>query len=164
MLFDIELPDNCAYSFRRIAKGVYNESPMILDHIEYKTDRPFDNSEELRALMNRDPNEITWIENKATGEVYNKDFTEFWERDKQTPKDYGLCDHWTQIVTRWPELISSERKFIILVRYIEGEEGQGFRMHKNGSYIGWHEGLEDYEYLHDFPDTNELTLFQLVEL
>lgn len=159
MLVDIELPDNAPYSFRRIAKGVYNEHTMILHHIDYKTDQPFTNDDELRALINRDPNEINW---NADG--MNQDMLDFWERDAKTPKDYGMCDHWTQIVTKWPEIITSERKFIILIISIQGEEGQGFRMHKNGTYIGWHEGLTDYEYLYDFPDTNELQLFHLIEL
>lgn len=83
---------------------------------------------------------------------------------ESAPYDFGVCDHWHQIIDRWPVLITDPRPFLIklttIVRRDQPEEG-GWRWHKWGPYIGNYE--ISHEYLHD-ELINEVTVWQIYEM
>ncbi len=63
--------------------------------------------------------------------------------------EYGMCDHYQQILNRWPFLIKDEREYIIHLVPIKSNPDAkpgGFRPHKNGAYIGKHKAVTQYEY------------------
>lgn len=63
-------------------------------------------------------------------------------------EEYGMCDDYQQILDKWPFLVNDEREYLIHVLPIKrNPQGkQGFRPHKNGSYIGAHEAVNQHEY------------------
>ena len=63
------------------------------------------------------------------------------------PADYGVADSWEQIVERWPELLTDERRFVIgmtEVRRVDQSSEGGWRWHKWGEYIGTREPTTEY--------------------
>lgn len=66
------------------------------------------------------------------------------------PDTFGVCDNYHQILGRWPEIETMERKLLIglapIVRADQPESG-GWRWHKWGEYIGNYK--PQHEYLYD---------------
>lgn len=81
------------------------------------------------------------------------------------PQDYGVCDDYTQILAKWPELDLDPRHFIIslsvMVKADQPAEG-GWRWHKWGEYIGTKD--PQCEYLYNEPEIDQVTLFHILEL
>lgn len=64
--------------------------------------------------------------------------------------EYGVCDHYTQILEQCPELNDTGRTFLITLTYPVKRKNQpssGVRWHKWGPYIG--SKNPQYEYLYD---------------
>ena len=85
--------------------------------------------------------------------------------DATLPHDYGVCDEWQQITTRWPRIISDPRQLIIaltpIVRSEEPAHG-GWRWHKWGEYIGTHH--PQHEYLYDEVGIDQVYVFHIYEV
>lgn len=65
---------------------------------------------------------------------------------------YGLCDHWSQLLVKFPQLVSSVIPYLVRVHEVRRQdqpESGGFRFHKWGSYIGAFLDETHYEYLYD---------------
>ncbi len=81
------------------------------------------------------------------------------------PQDCGVCDDYTQVLARWPELDLDPRRFIIslsvMTKADQPAEG-GWRWHKWGEYIGTKN--PKHEYLYDEQDIDQVTLFHILEL
>jgi len=82
------------------------------------------------------------------------------------PNDYGVCDHWTQILARWPELDTDpDHRYLITLtphRRADQPPNGGWRWHKWGPYIGVFK--PQCEYLHDEPEVSEVFSFHIREL
>lgn len=80
------------------------------------------------------------------------------------PADYGVCDHWEQIIERWPQIVSSPRRFVIGLTEVrrEDESEGGWRWHKWGEYIGTFE--HQREYLYDEVGIDSVWTFEIVEV
>lgn len=81
------------------------------------------------------------------------------------PHDYGVCDNWEQITERWPEILTSERRFVIgmtEIRRADQPERGGWRWHKWGEYVGTHE--PQHEYLADEEGIESVWVFQIIEV
>lgn len=76
---------------------------------------------------------------------------------------YGVCDNVEQVLEQCPELITSDRQFLITLTRVtksEQEEG-GWRWHKWGAYIGTQN--PQCEYLIDEPDIEEVFCYHIYE-
>jgi hypothetical protein len=85
--------------------------------------------------------------------------------DEDLPQDFGVCDHWAQIIERWPQIVDDEKHYIIaLTKIVRAEEpaSGGWRWHKWGMYIGKQE--PKYEYIHDETDIDEVYCFHIFEI
>lgn len=85
--------------------------------------------------------------------------------EKDLPESYGVCDHWRQIIKRWPVIVTDDKPLVIAVTPIEKAaqpSSGGWRWHKWGEYIGEHE--PQYEYLHDEPDIDQVYTWHLYEV
>ena len=83
----------------------------------------------------------------------------------RSPNDYGVADSWEQIVERWPDLITDERRFVIgmtEVRRADEPERDGWRWHKWGEYIGTH--APTAEYLVDEDGIDSVWAFHVYEV
>lgn len=80
------------------------------------------------------------------------------------PPDFGVCDDYTQILERWPFLLTDERRFQIwmadVYREHQSPEG-GWRWHKWGEYIGTYQPR--HEYLYD-EDIDKVQTFHIIEM
>ena len=79
-----------------------------------------------------------------------------------TRANYGVCDDEQQILKRYPELITSDKKFVVIITPIhkEGQPEQGgWRWHKWGSYIGIQNSQS--EYIYDEPEIDRVLLFHI---
>ena len=77
---------------------------------------------------------------------------------------YGVCDSYEQILEQCPEIVNSERKFVITLAEIckddQPDEG-GWRWCKWGEYIGVHE--PQCEYLYDEPVVEKVFCYHIYE-
>jgi len=86
--------------------------------------------------------------------------------DRELPiSDYGVCDHYEQILERCPLLASAEdRRFSIALTLVTREsqppEG-GWRWHKWGPYIGTQD--PQHEYLYDEPNIEQVYVYHIYE-
>jgi hypothetical protein len=106
----------------RLAQGVYVNTGMLTSDLRFAglaTSEFVFRRQRQKAMLNED------------GSIRD-DYDWFDELDK-TPADYGVCDDYTQILERWPQLLEDEREFIIVLdlftRAGEPERG-GWRWHK----------------------------------
>jgi hypothetical protein len=83
---------------------------------------------------------------------------EFNQRDS-----YGVCDNLSQIKSHYPELIESNRKFVVLMTEIRHDEQteQGWRWRKWGDYIGIHK--PQHEYLLDEVGIEKVFVYKILE-
>lgn len=85
--------------------------------------------------------------------------------DEDWPDDFGVCDHWSQVIERWPELLTDPRRFVVTVtpiRKTDQTASGGWRWHKWGEYIGTKD--PQYEYLYDEPDIDVVYVFHILEV
>ena len=77
--------------------------------------------------------------------------------------DYGVCDNVEQIKSHYPELVESDRRFVVVMTpIIHAEETeQDWRWHKWGPYIGNHE--PQHEYLFDEVGIEKVFVFHILE-
>lgn len=78
---------------------------------------------------------------------------------------YGLCDNAEQVIKKYPEIVESEKPYVIILRpfFREYEPAeQGFRYHKWGEYIGTQE-LRN-EYLYDDEHVEYVCAFTIYEI
>jgi hypothetical protein len=131
---------------RRLAQGVYEPSISLnLNlHLEFSG-----------YEFNQYPFEPNWQDDTAV---------RAWAQDDHVA-DYGVCDRWEQIVEQWPQILSSERRFVISVtpvRRSDQPDRGGWRWHKWGDYIGTHEPQE--EYLYDEVGIDQVWCFHIIEI
>lgn len=77
---------------------------------------------------------------------------------------YGVCDHYQQVLDQCPEIVTSERQFVITLAEMrkEWEDAEGgWRWHKWGAYIGTHD--PQCEYLYDEPVIEAVFCFHVYE-
>jgi hypothetical protein len=100
------------------------------------------------------------------GEVTQAEAAKWWEEYGTRPEDFGVCDNWEQITTRWPLIVSSDRKFVIsLSRVTKAAQSPsgGWRWHKWGEYIGTKD--PQHEYLYDEgPEIEAVFTFHIYEV
>jgi len=77
---------------------------------------------------------------------------------------YGVSDNIEQIKAHYPELIESDRMFVVcMTPIIHAEETeQNWRWHKWGQYIGDHD--PQHEYLFDEVGIEMVFVFQILEV
>lgn len=140
----------------RLAEGVYHTGFNFnydLKNYGYKINEyPFQDLELWHKFMNMDA---------------SPERDEIQERLFNGPEDYGVCDNWEQIVDLWPEILTSEREFIISVTLIEQDPdnrggGGGWRWHKWGKYIGNFD--HQCEYLDDEVGIDHVWTFHIIEI
>lgn len=137
----------------RLAEGVYdtglNFGHTLKSAGVLKSDSPFHPWDEDRPLLG-DSDAAT---------------VKYWDEYGQRPADTGVCDNWEQIIEKWPEIVESDRHFIIsLAKWERASEpaSGGWRWHKWGDYIGAHE--PQCEYLHDEPEIESVCTFHIYEV
>jgi hypothetical protein len=78
---------------------------------------------------------------------------------------YGVCDSYQQVLEQCPEIVASERGFVMFITELskasQPDEG-GWRWHKWGPYIGTQE--PQCEYLHDEPVIERVFTFHIYEV
>ena len=77
---------------------------------------------------------------------------------------YGVCDNLDQLLSLIPEVINSERQFIItLVKVKKSQQSKtgGWRWSKWGPYVGTQDS--QCEYLYDEPLVNEVFCYHIME-
>lgn len=78
---------------------------------------------------------------------------------------YGVCDYPGQVLVHAPQLMDSERKFVLLhtrVWKFDQPSSGGWRWHKWGPYIGVFEPTT--EYLYDEPEIEEVFGYHVYEM
>jgi hypothetical protein len=77
---------------------------------------------------------------------------------------YGVCDSVENLLTHAPELITSERQFVITLTSVRRDQQSpsgGWRWHKWGDYIGSHD--IQCEYLYDEEGIDEVFCYHVFE-
>lgn len=104
--------------------------------------------------------------------LYFKEFekqTKEWEDFDMTEpcqfSAYGVCDDYRQVLALFPELQSSERKFVMSITEIRKDKEHspgGWRWHKWGRYIGTQ--CPQAEYIADEPTIEKVYVYHVYEL
>lgn len=96
------------------------------------------------------------------GRDHFPDFEHFPDFDNYR-QSYGVCDNVEQVKQKYPELVTGDRKFVVLLSEIrhEDETEQNWRWHKWGEYIGTHE--PQHEYLYDEVGIERVLVFSIIE-
>ena len=83
-------------------------------------------------------------------------------------ENYGVCDHWSQILVKFPQLQTSVIPYLVRVSLLRKEDQHpsgGWRWHKWGPYIGaFQEQARNHEYLYDTPDVEEVFTYEVHEM
>ena len=83
-------------------------------------------------------------------------------------ESYGVCDHWSQILTKFKHIQTSVIPYIIRVSLVSKDlqpENGGWRWHKWGPYIGaFRSQAAQYEYLYDTPDVEKVFIYEVHEV
>ncbi len=77
---------------------------------------------------------------------------------------YGVCDSIENLISKCPELVTSERVFVVqLTPVVKSQQSSagGWRWHKWGEYIGAYEPTT--EYLYDEPSIERVYCYQIFE-
>jgi hypothetical protein len=92
-------------------------------------------------------------------------FTEAWKNGMDYKSNYGVCDNVEQVMAKYPELETSDRKFVVIltpiIKATQPSQG-GWRWHKWGEYIGTQE--PQCEYIYNEPIIEEVLLFHIYEV
>lgn len=78
--------------------------------------------------------------------------------------EYGVCDDYRQILEQCPDILSSDRQFVITLAEMcksDQPDWGGWRWHKWGPYIGVHE--PQCEYLYDEPEIEQVYCYHIYE-
>ena len=78
--------------------------------------------------------------------------------------NYGVCDDYQQLLSKCPEIVESDRQFLITLFEVNREdqpEDGGWRWHKWGDYIGTQQPT--CEYLYDEPEIDRVYCYQVYE-
>lgn len=111
-------------------------------------------SDEMRDVMKEYPENGT----DAEMDAYREKLIGTYEN----PVDYGVCDNAEQIWEKWPMLLTDERKFIILLSWVDAKENPGWRWRKNGPYIGTFDSM--YEEIGDETGLDGVYSFQIIQV
>lgn len=78
--------------------------------------------------------------------------------------DYGVADSYDQVLALYPQLVMSNRKYILSFVTLrkEFEQPGGWRWHKWGDYIGTQE--PQAEYLYDEPVIEQIIIWHVHEV
>lgn len=79
--------------------------------------------------------------------------------------NYGVCDNYEQVLRNYPELHSTDRKFVLGLAKIDKNsqpERNGWRWEKWGEYIGTQKSQADY--LHDEPEIDVVFVYHIYEI
>lgn len=93
---------------------------------------------------------------------FEKKYNEIFDEETGYPETYGVCDDFSQVVSKWPSLITDDLEHFITFQEIRKEdqpESGGWRWHKWGAYIGEHEPTQ--EYLYDEEDIDKVLVFHI---
>lgn len=82
----------------------------------------------------------------------------------ETLPDYGVADTYQQVVEKYPQLVESDRKYLLwfVTLLKEHETPGGWRWEKWGEYIGTQNS--EAEYLHDEPEIEQIILWHVCEV
>lgn len=145
----------------RLSKGVYLVHLNFdheIDHLTWDKDNK------------RSGDFGTGVQRLWTHEVYEPDM---WEPDEpgviaQTWPYYGVCDHWSQVLVKFPQLQDSVIPYLVELTEIRKEDQYahgGWRWHKWGPYIGaFQRQAKAFEYLYDTPDVEEVFVYEVHEM
>lgn len=90
-----------------------------------------------------------------------------WDLDYpfEVPPSYGIADSLEQVLIRWPQIEQNSKLLVLYGIPIikDDQQGQGFRFHKNGTYIGTQKCM-GYEYFGDEPYMTDVISWHLVEV
>ena len=78
---------------------------------------------------------------------------------------FGVCDHYRQVLTKYPELKTSSRKFVLSITpvlKVNQPPRGGWRWHKWGEYIG--DKTPTKEYLYDEPKIEKVYCYHILEI
>ena len=98
-----------------------------------------------------------------SADYYLQDYKK-WIGNNLSINEYGVCDHYTQILKQCPELKDPERVFLITLTPIKRKNqpsSGGWRWHKWGPYIGTK--TPKHEYLYDEDGIDEVFVYNIYE-
>lgn len=155
MLINVNLHTRFLSRIFRIAPGIYHDPFQMLDIATRQAgnvkliDYPFNDR------VGRMPDTSGMSDDEAF-EVSQ----EFFDRLRETPSDYGVCDNYEQILKLVPELESDpDSNYIITITEVTKGNNGGWRWHKWGPYIGDHE--PQAEYLDDEPNIDKVFCYHI---
>jgi hypothetical protein len=137
----MEVISNGNSNQRKIQTGIYQINHFNADHFLDSSD---------------------WINNPVLGNI-----THYGKNNEHSFGDfncYGVCDSFEQVLEKCPEIVESNRQFIItltpIVKSQQPSEG-GWRWHKWGEYIGTFES--QCEYIYDEVGIEKVFVFHIYE-
>lgn len=80
----------------------------------------------------------------------------------ELPDEFSSCDHWEQVTTRWPWLLTDSRPFLLTLRPITAERSPIEVRHRAVVYIG--DGQPECARFGDEPTLRQVTLFNVLQL
>lgn len=81
---------------------------------------------------------------------------------QQYRSDYGSADDITQVLAAYPDLVESDRHFLLTYRTLTRANAPDWHWHKNGPYIGTRNPVA--EHLRDEPDIDQIITWNVWEL
>lgn len=137
--------------------GVYEVHLNFNYDIQYaiKNEFPFDRGSEIRPLYE----EADKLENYEEKDVVFEKIRKIFKEMRDAPNDYGMCDNWEQVLKEWPEIVTSDRKFLLAFT-----EMGDHRPHKFGAYIGVHDEYTMHENFRDCKTIDQVFAFHIYEI
>lgn len=157
----VDLPEE--FSGARLSKGVYHGRYFSLTGLDELT-WDWDNSQLPYAEA---------VCRLWTHEMYGgfEDEYEGWIHPQivqNAYESYGVCDHWSQILTKFRHIQTSVIPYVVRVTVVykkDQPESGGWRWHKWGPYIGAFRSQADkHEYLYDTPDVEKVFTYEVHEV
>ena len=78
------------------------------------------------------------------------------------PRDYGSADSIGQVLARYTDLATSDRRYLLTYQTVTRKDDPGWRWHKNGPYIGV--GHPRQEHLGDEPEIDKVIAWEVWEV
>lgn len=75
---------------------------------------------------------------------------------------YGVADNIQQVLDNFPELVTSERLYVVEYCVLTPKDNPGWRWHKNGTYYG--KQKSSYEHLGEETEVTEIISFHIHEI
>ena len=160
-----------ADSFERYGQGLYNVDFTFswLGKSLIKSDHPFEQLEmDYYDQMHEDHNNSGNSKSVDSAEINERRDVYLLASTQQKvdfPDSYGVCDYPSQVIEKFPKLISDPRRFLLTFQEVhksEQPERDGWRWHKWGTYIGSQNSSA--EYIADEPDIELVYIFHILEL